>query len=226
MRFADAIQALAADGYGTFVEVSPHPTLETAIADTIEENGAGPVPVISGTLRRDSAGAAQVLAVLAQAFARGVPVDWAAVLGGGRRVDLPTYAFQHQRYWPQAAPGPAPRRAGTARRTAAEAWFWAAVEGGDAQALAETLAVPTARGWARCCPRWPSWRRRERDRSVTETWRYRITWVPVAEPDRVALSGTWLVVAPAGPAGGLARACARALEARGARVVLAEAAPD
>ena len=38
-------------------------------------------------------------------------MDWAAVLPGGRRVDLPAYAFQHQRFWvPPAAParGPAP----------------------------------------------------------------------------------------------------------------------
>ncbi|TDC44550.1 SDR family NAD(P)-dependent oxidoreductase, partial [Micromonospora sp. KC207] len=38
-------------------------------------------------------------AFLAQAHNAGVPVDWAAVLAGGKRIDLPTYAFQHQRYW-------------------------------------------------------------------------------------------------------------------------------
>ncbi|WP_335984720.1 hypothetical protein, partial [Streptomyces sp. CA2R106] len=32
-------------------------------------------------------------------FVRGGAVDWAAVLAGGRRVELPTYAFQHERYW-------------------------------------------------------------------------------------------------------------------------------
>ena len=29
----------------------------------------------------------------------GVPVDWSPVLAGGNRVDLPTYAFQRDRYW-------------------------------------------------------------------------------------------------------------------------------
>ena len=69
-------------------------------------------------------------------------VDWAAVLGRGQRVDLPTYAFQHQRYWPQAAVRPAGGGRGR-RGTAAEARFWAAVEGGDLQALAEALARAT-----------------------------------------------------------------------------------
>ena len=33
---------------------------------------------------------------------RGVPADWAAVLPAGRRVALPAYAFQHQRFWPRS----------------------------------------------------------------------------------------------------------------------------
>ena len=61
-------------------------------------------------------------------------------------------------------------------------------------------------------PALAAWRRRERDRSVTGGWRYRITWVPVTEPGPAVLSGTWLVVVPAGQAGGdLAQGCVRAL---------------
>ena len=56
-------------------------------------------PVVTGTLRRDDGGPDRFLASLAGLHVRGVPVDWAAVLPGGRRVDLPAYAFQHQRFW-------------------------------------------------------------------------------------------------------------------------------
>ena len=62
---------------------------------------------------------------------------------------------------------------------------------------------------------------------MTAGWRYRVAWVPVAEPAaRPVLSGTWLVVVPAGEAGGeLAAGCVRALAACGAQVEVAEAAP-
>ena len=59
----------------------------------------GTAPVVTGTLRRDDGGPARLLASLAEAHVHGVPVDWATVLADGQHVDLPTYAFQHQRYW-------------------------------------------------------------------------------------------------------------------------------
>jgi len=43
--------------------------------------------------------AESLLAGLGQLFTTGVGVDWPAVLGGGRRVDLPTYGFVRQRFW-------------------------------------------------------------------------------------------------------------------------------
>ncbi|WP_240956611.1 type I polyketide synthase, partial [Micromonospora sp. HNM0581] len=36
---------------------------------------------------------------MARAWISGVDLDWAAIHPGGRQVDLPTYAFQHQHYW-------------------------------------------------------------------------------------------------------------------------------
>src|SRR5581483_6173813 len=108
---------------------------------------------------------------------------------------------------------------------AAEARFWAAVEGGDLRDLADTLAVEDRERLGAVLPALASWRRRERDRSATEGWRYRVTWMPVTEPDRPALDGTWLVVTPrdqAGSAGELAQWCVRALAGRGTQVTVAE----
>ncbi|HEY2265812.1 MAG TPA: SDR family NAD(P)-dependent oxidoreductase, partial [Streptosporangiaceae bacterium] len=229
VRFADAVRTLAADGFGAFIEVSPHPTLEAAVADTVEETGGGN-PVISGTLHSESAGPAQVLSVLSRAWARGVPVDWAMVLGDGPWVDLPTYAFQHERFWPQP---PDPMLAtlavvgGDGAGSAAEALFWAAVEGGDAQRLAELVAVDGQRPFHEVLPVLASWRRREQDHSVTQSWRYRVAWTPLTQPGPVALSGTWLLMVPAGLAGDdVIPACAGALTSHGAAVIVTEAAPE
>ena len=216
VRFADAVATLAAEGISVFAEIGPDGTL-SALGSALPAGNGVFVPV----LRQGEPGPAAVLGALTRLHVRGVRVDWAAILAGGQPVDLPTYAFQRQRYWldtPAIAGGPA---AG-----AAEARFWAAVEGGDLQALAATLdAEAVAQPLDEVLPVLSSWRRRERDRSVTGGWRYRVSWVPVPDRGSAALAGTWLIVVPAGPAGAdLALGCSQALTARGAQVVVAEAA--
>ncbi|MFF2120311.1 SDR family NAD(P)-dependent oxidoreductase [Kitasatospora sp. NPDC058184] len=99
VEFDRAVHTLAGTGHGAFVEVSPHPVLAPAIADSLESYG----PVVADTLRRDDGGAGRLLLSLAQAYVRGLPVDWTALLPAGTgsgTVDLPTYAFQYRRYWP------------------------------------------------------------------------------------------------------------------------------
>ncbi|WP_395372549.1 SDR family NAD(P)-dependent oxidoreductase [Streptomyces tubercidicus] len=101
VRFEEAIQALLADGHGVFVECSAHPVLTPGIEDTAQEAGS-PV-VVTGTLRRDEGGWPRFAQALAQLWAHGVPVDWSTMLPAGRRIALPTYAFQRQRYWLSAS---------------------------------------------------------------------------------------------------------------------------
>ncbi|MFD0448267.1 type I polyketide synthase [Streptomyces indonesiensis] len=90
---------LFADGHSVFVEVSPHPVLRLPVQQTIE--AAQTEAVVLGTLRRDDGGLERFLISAAELFTHGVRVDWAAALEerGGRRVGLPTYAFQRERYW-------------------------------------------------------------------------------------------------------------------------------
>ncbi|WP_037309269.1 type I polyketide synthase, partial [Amycolatopsis orientalis] len=96
VRFADAVEQLAAEGQQMFVEVSAHPVLTMAIEDTVD------VPVV-GTLRRDEGGLERFLLSAGEAFCRGADVDWRGLLGKAGTVpeDLPTYPFQHERYWPR-----------------------------------------------------------------------------------------------------------------------------
>ncbi|MER6549700.1 beta-ketoacyl synthase N-terminal-like domain-containing protein, partial [Streptomyces sp. NPDC001250] len=95
VRFADAVQGLVEQGYSAFVEVSSHPVLGMAVQE------AAPDAVVVGSLRRNEGGATRLLTSLAEAWVRGIPVDWTAVLAGhdAHTVSLPTYAFQHRRYW-------------------------------------------------------------------------------------------------------------------------------
>ncbi|WP_214104275.1 type I polyketide synthase, partial [Acrocarpospora catenulata] len=98
VEFAPAIERLLEERYRAFLEVGPHPLLTLGIEQAVDQ--AGVTAVVAGTLRRDEDGMDRVLVSAAELFVRGVAVDWLPVLSGGRRIDLPTYAFQHHRFWP------------------------------------------------------------------------------------------------------------------------------
>ncbi|MEU8827595.1 type I polyketide synthase [Streptomyces sp. NPDC048636] len=219
VRFADAVRALLADGHRVFIEASTHPVLTVGMQETFEEAAADAVTV--PTLRRDHGGRAQLVRALAQAFTAGVAVDWTTLwrTGGGAPcvVDLPTYAFQRERYW--LADSVSFHTVATADED--ESRFWAAVEGGDLDALSETLRL-TADGGHRSSlgevlPVLSEWRRARRERTTVDSWRYRVTWQPLDDPGP-GDAGSWLVVRPEGRATGWAEVCAGALAAGGGRV--------
>ena len=105
VRFAAAVAALAAQDVSVFVEIGPDGTL-SALGPAALPGAGDQEAVFIPVLRPGQPAPAAVTAALARAHVHGVAVDWAAVLPAGQRTDLPTYAFRHQRYWPQ--PGPAP----------------------------------------------------------------------------------------------------------------------
>ncbi|MEV6426103.1 type I polyketide synthase [Streptomyces sp. NPDC051662] len=110
VRFERATQALLADGHRTFVEVSPHPVLTMAVQDTVSgAAGAAADALVTGTLRRDDGGLRRFLTSVAQVHTHGTTADWSAVLAdrGARTVELPTYAFQRERYWLDSTSGTA-----------------------------------------------------------------------------------------------------------------------
>ncbi|MDG4809397.1 type I polyketide synthase [Micromonospora sp. WMMD1120] len=97
--FEPAVRALVTNGTTCLVEVSPHPVLTMGIQDTVEALDDAPRVAVTGTLRRGEGGLERFAASLAEAYVAGVPVDWSAFHAGARRVKLPTYAFQRERYW-------------------------------------------------------------------------------------------------------------------------------
>ncbi|WP_329061791.1 type I polyketide synthase [Streptomyces sp. NBC_01429] len=99
--FEQATKAAIAAGHGVFIESSPHPVLTVGIQETDDAVSA------VGTLRRDDGGQPRFVGALGEAYAHGVSVDWGVLLDGPRprRVELPTYAFQHERFWLDSAAG-------------------------------------------------------------------------------------------------------------------------
>ncbi|MFF7756321.1 type I polyketide synthase, partial [Streptomyces sp. NPDC007971] len=100
VRFADAVHALVDEGVRTFVEVGPGGTLSALGQESAPE--AGFVPVLRTGRPEESA----LTAAIAEVHVRGAHVDWDAYFtgSGARRVDLPTYAFQRERYWLDVLP--------------------------------------------------------------------------------------------------------------------------
>ncbi|MFE3945434.1 type I polyketide synthase [Streptomyces sp. NPDC059118] len=100
VRFADALQALHGFGARRFVEVGPDAVLTGLVGQALEAGVAA-----LAVLRRDQGDARALMSAVGRLHVAGVPVDWSAVLPGGRRVELPTYAFEHERYWLDAPVG-------------------------------------------------------------------------------------------------------------------------
>ncbi|CAN3983699.1 Modular polyketide synthase [Kitasatospora purpeofusca] len=101
VRFAEAVDTLAGEGFRAFVEVSAHPVLVHSVVEALEEAVEAPT-VVTGTLRREDGGWDRVLLAAAELHVHGLTVDWSAAHAGAGTVrpsELPTYAFQHQRFW-------------------------------------------------------------------------------------------------------------------------------
>ncbi|MGQ4381523.1 type I polyketide synthase, partial [Streptomyces sp. SAS_267] len=184
VRFADGIRTLAGLGVTTFVETGPGAVLSTMTLGCLD--GAVTVP----SARSGSPEPEAITGALAQLHVHGVPVDWQAFFAGrgARRADLPTYAFQHRRYWLETT---TPTAAAVAGTDAVEAGFWATVEREDTQSLAATLDLPAEQLDA-VLPRLSAWRRQQRQESAVEGWSYRTGWKPLSGLRAHELPGDWL----------------------------------
>ncbi|MFK4217008.1 type I polyketide synthase, partial [Streptomyces sp. NPDC020880] len=97
VRFTDGVRLLEREGVTRFLELGPDAVLTALARQTVDTDSAVAVPA----LRAGKAEAETFAAFLAQAHVAGVEIDWEAFYAGteARRVPLPTYAFQRERYW-------------------------------------------------------------------------------------------------------------------------------
>ncbi|MEV7406123.1 type I polyketide synthase, partial [Streptomyces sp. NPDC091267] len=104
VRFADAVSFVVSRGVTSFVEVGPDGVLSGMAQQSVDpESAALFVPLV----RKGRPEVSTAVTALGQLHVGGVPVDWARYFegSGARRVDLPTYAFQRERYWMEAELG-------------------------------------------------------------------------------------------------------------------------
>ncbi|MEV6976963.1 beta-ketoacyl synthase N-terminal-like domain-containing protein [Kitasatospora sp. NPDC093806] len=163
VRFADGVAALRAAGVTVFLEAGPDAVLTAMARATLAEDGAA-VGVLPAQ-RRDREEPAALLTALAGLHVAGHPVDLAPALpvpalpGSLRAGDLPSYAFQRERYWLED-PGARP---GAADPDSPEGRFWQAVAAGDTERLLGLLdAAPEHReALDRVLPLLAGWRLRQ-----------------------------------------------------------------
>ncbi|WP_430393197.1 type I polyketide synthase [Actinacidiphila reveromycinica] len=186
--FEQTTRVLVDAGFSAFVEASSHPVLTVPLQETLDTfyPDLAADAAVTGTLRRNEGGPARMLASAAHLFAHGVPVVWDGLFAGRppRRVELPTYAFQHRRFW-NALPEPA------AGRDPLDTLFWESVEGGR---LAQSLGVDDA-VVSEVVPALLSWRERRQREAAADDWTYRQSWVPVDGLRQGPPAGRWLAVA-------------------------------
>ncbi|MGW2378386.1 type I polyketide synthase, partial [Kitasatospora sp. NPDC001683] len=101
--FHDGVRTASQLGATRFVELGPDGVLTALAQDCLTDTATH---AFTSLLRRDRPEDQAVAAALGALHCWGTVPDWQAVYGGSgaRRVDLPTYAFQRQRYWPDAVP--------------------------------------------------------------------------------------------------------------------------
>nr|WP_280142983.1 type I polyketide synthase [Streptomyces hygroscopicus] len=142
VRFADGVAWLAGQGCGTYVEAGPDATLTALVGGVLADR---PHLAVSAQRRRSGEYEA-LLTALAALYVHGTAITWDGLFPDADRVDLPTYPFEHRRYWRAAG-----ARAGDARSlgqdTTAHAILNAVVELPDGGHLATGRVSVSTHPW-------------------------------------------------------------------------------
>ncbi|WP_371271263.1 type I polyketide synthase [Streptomyces sp. yr375] len=105
VRFHDGLLHLRGQGVTTFLELGPDAVLSSLVGRALPEAGVR----AASLLRRDQDEERELLKGVALTYGRGAFVNWSALYAGwdARPAELPTYAFQHDRYWLEPTPAAA-----------------------------------------------------------------------------------------------------------------------
>ena len=98
VRFSAAVRGLLDVGRDTFLEISPHPILLSAVREDAEDLGRA--CTLLPSMRRDEQERSAMLASLGALYTRGQSVAWEQLHPSDARcVAAPTYPWQRERFW-------------------------------------------------------------------------------------------------------------------------------
>ncbi|MFG2197186.1 SDR family NAD(P)-dependent oxidoreductase, partial [Streptomyces sp. NPDC048639] len=207
VRFADHVRRLHEQGVTHYLEIGADGTLTALARACFPDAPTGPGPQLTPVLRKDRPEIPGLYGALAHLYVHGVDVDWAPAFGTApatAAVDLPTYAFQHERYWLDHGTAAADGSAASSRTAAdtADNRFWEAVECHDVDALTHTLGLQAEQIGA-VVPALASWRKRQQQQTAVDALYYQVMWKPAATERGLAAPDfaehPWLFVLPAEP---------------------------
>lgn len=101
--FQDAVASALAHGHNTMVEISPNPVALMGMMNTAFSLDKANAKLLK-TLKRKEDSAQNLLALLAQLYVLGQPVDFSPLYGAGAYASVPNTRFKRQRYWTNARP--------------------------------------------------------------------------------------------------------------------------
>ncbi len=116
VEFAKSVHTLADLHCTMLLEIGPQPILTAAALRAWPDPATAPRAVAS--MRKNIADHRQITEALANAYIVGHRPDFGALAGSARKLDLPTYPFQHRQYWfkeQRVTPAHAPAQVAAAR---------------------------------------------------------------------------------------------------------------
>jgi acyl transferase domain-containing protein/acyl carrier protein len=194
VRFADAVATARGRGATRFVEVGPGSTLTSLVRGAVDDDRE--LVLVPG-LRRNRPETRSITEAMARLHAGGVSLSWDAFFAGwgGRRIDLPTYAFTRERFWLT------PTTSESSKQSTEDGSFWDAVSRADADSLSRTLGLPDATPALReVMPTLTQWHRARQEAASVDALCYRVRWEPVADITAAAPTGRWIALVPTEPA--------------------------
>ncbi|GAB1541022.1 hypothetical protein NUACC21_36910 [Scytonema sp. NUACC21] len=203
VQFAKSLKTLHADGYEVFVEIGPKPTLLGMGRNCLPEKAGVWLP----SLRPGQEDWQVLLQSLAELYVRGAEVDWSGFdWDCGRRLQLPTYPFQRQRYWVEMVANDA-FQAGDLSQDKIQSPIMKLLNQGDIQHIVQNLekAGELSENELRVLPKLLELLVKQ-DRQLLaaasiKDWLYEVEWtqlprqVKAQEKSGIQKTGTWLIFA-------------------------------